>query len=59
MALCWAPEWMKANAIKLNEDKTECILLSTGKGPAYMTLLAGTQTVKSQDIVKVLGVMLE
>ena len=51
--------WMKANALKLNEDKTECIIFSTGKDPVYMTLLAGTQTVKSQDTVKVLGVMLD
>ena len=51
--------WMKANALKLNEDKTECIIFSTGKDSVYMTLLAGTQTVKSQDTVKVLGVMLD
>ena len=51
--------WMKANALKLNEDKTECIIFSTDKDPVYMTLQAGTQTVKSQDTVKVLGVMLD
>ena len=51
--------WIKTNALKLNEDKTECIIFSTGKDPVYMTLLAGTQTVKSQDTVKVLGVMLD
>ena len=51
--------WMKANALKLNEDKTECIIFSKGKDPVYMTLQAGTQTVKSQDTVKILGVMLD
>ena len=51
--------WMKANALKLNEDKTECIIFSTGNDPVHMTLLAGTQTVKLQDTVKVLGVMLD
>ena len=48
--------WMKANALKLNEDKTECIIFSMGKDPVF---LAGTQTVKSQDTVKVLGVILD
>ena len=38
--------WMKTNALKLNEDKTECIIFSTCKDPVYMTLLAGTQSVK-------------
>ena len=50
--------WMKTNALKLNEDKTECIIFSTCKDPVYMTLLAGTQSVKSQDTVKVLSVEL-
>ena len=50
---------MKANAIKLNEDKTECIIFSTDKDPVYMTLLTGTQSVKSQDVVKVLGLVLD
>ena len=50
---------MKANALKLNEDITECIIFSMGKDPVYMTLLAERQTVKSQDTVKVLGVILD
>ena len=51
--------WMKVNALKINEEKTECILFSKSKDKTHMTLLAGTQVVKSQETVKILGVTLE
>ena len=51
--------WMKANALKINEEKTECIIFSKNTDEAHMTLLAGTQVVKSQETVKILGVTLD
>ena len=51
--------WMKANALKINEEKTECIIFSKNTDEALMTLLAGTQVVKSQETVKILGVTLD
>ena len=50
---------MKANAIKLNEEKTERIIFSKNTDKAQMTLLAGTQVVKSQETVNILGVTLD
>ena len=44
---------MKANALKINEEKTECIIFSKNTDEAHMT-----QVVKSQVTVKILGVML-
>ena len=35
--------WMKANASKLNEAKTECIIFSLSKDPVHMTLVARTR----------------
>ena len=49
---------MKANALKLNEKKNDCIVFSMSKDRVHMPLLAGTQTLKSKDTVKVLGVLL-
>ena len=51
--------WMKANALKINEEKTEFIIVSKNTDEAHMTLLAGTQVVKSQETVKILGVTLD
>ena len=51
--------WMKDNALKLNEEKTECIIFSKNTDKAHITLLAGTQVVKSQETVKILGVTLD
>ena len=31
-------EWMRANALKLNETKTECILFTRNKDPTNITL---------------------
>ena len=39
--------WMKANALKINEEKTEYIIFTKSKDEAHMTLLVGTQVVKS------------
>ena len=35
--------WMKANVLKINEKKTDCIIFSKNTDEAHMTLLAGTQ----------------
>ena len=51
--------WMKANALKINEEKTECMIFRKNTDEAHMTLLAGTQVVKSQETVKILGVTLD
>ena len=51
--------WMKANALKINEEKKECIIFSKNTDEAHMTLLAGTQVVKSEETVKILGVTLD
>ena len=40
-------------------DKQECIIFSNNKDEAHMTLLAGTQVVKSQETLKILGVTLD
>ena len=46
-------------ALKINEEKTECIIFSKNKEEVHMTLLAGTQVVKSQETVKILRVTLD
>ena len=51
--------WMKASALIISEEKTECIIFSKNKDEAHMTLLAGTQVVKSPETVKILGVTLD
>ena len=51
--------WMKTNALKINEEKTECIIFSKNTEEAHMTLLAGTQIVKSQETAKILRVTLD
>ena len=43
--------WMKVNALKILEEKTECIIFSKNKDEAHMALLGGTQVVKSQETV--------
>ena len=43
--------WMEANDLKIHEEKTEFIIFSKNKDEAQMALLAGTQVVKSQEIV--------
>ena len=50
---------MKANALKIKEEQTECIIFSKNKDEAHMTLLAGTQVVKLQKTIKILGVTLD
>ena len=49
-------EWMRANALKLNETKTECIVFSRNKDPTSITVTVGTQSIDSQHTVKILGV---
>ena len=49
-------EWMRANALKLNETKTECIVFCRNKDPTNITLTIGTQSINSQRTVKILGV---
>ena len=49
-------EWMRANALKLNETKTECIIFSRNKDPTSITVTVGTQSIDSQHTVKILGV---
>ena len=49
-------EWMRANALKLNETKTECIVFSRNKDPTSITVTVGTQSLDSQHTVKILGV---
>ena len=49
-------EWMRANALKLNEIKTECIVFSRNKDPTSITVTVGTQSIDSQHTVKILGV---
>ena len=51
--------WMKANALKINEEKTQSITFSKNINEAHMTLLGGTQVVKSQETVRILGVTLD
>ena len=51
--------WMKANAFKINEEKTECIIFSKNTDEAHKPLFAGTQVVKSQETVKILRVTLD
>ena len=43
-------EWMRANALKLNETKTECIVFSRNKDPTSITVTVGTQSIDSQNI---------
>ena len=50
---------MKANALKINEEKSECLIFSKNTDEAHMTLLAGIQVVKSQETVKILRVTLD
>ena len=49
-------EWMRANALKLNETKTECIVFCRNKDPTNITLTIGTQSINSQRRVKIFGV---
>ena len=51
--------WMKANALKIKEEQTEYIIFSKNKHEAHMTLLVGTQVVKLQETIKILGVTLD
>ena len=48
-------EWMQANALKLNETKTECIVFCRNKDPTNITLTICT-IINSQRTVKILGV---
>ena len=47
---------MRANAFKLIENKTECIVFSRNKDPTSITVTVGTQSIDSQHTVKILGV---
>ena len=47
---------MRANALKLNETKTEYIVFSGNKDPTSITVTVGTQSIDSQHTVKILGV---
>ena len=38
-------EWMRANVLKLNETKTECIVFSRNKDPTSITVTASGHTV--------------
>ena len=49
-------EWMRANALTLNETKTECIVFSRNKDPISIIVTIGTQSIDSQHTVKILGV---
>ena len=49
-------EWMRANSLKLNETKTECIVFSRNKDPTSITVTVSTQSINSQHTVKILGV---
>ena len=47
---------MRANALKLNETKTECIVFSRNKDHISITVTVCTQSIDSQHTVKILGV---
>ena len=49
-------EWMRANVLKLNETKTECIVFSRNKDPTSITVTVGKQSIDSQLTVKILCV---
>ena len=52
-------EWMKMNALKLNEEKTVFIMFSRNKTPVHDTTKAGNNDAAAQDTVKILGVTLD
>ena len=49
-------EWMRVNALKLNETKTECIVFSRNKDLTNIIVTVGTQSINSQHTIKILGV---
>ena len=52
-------EWMRTNALKLNETQTECIVFSRNYDPTSITVTVGTQSIDSQHTVKIFVVIFD
>ena len=49
-------DWMRRNALKLNEDKTEFVIFSTKNNLRDNHLVVGKDKIEESDNVKILGV---